>query len=79
MTMPCSSSASAGSWSLQLPSYVLIALASFGLVPMWAGSATVALPWSILILVAPCASVGVCLGSLRGWPRSPDSQPAGRH
>ena len=39
----------AGVAVLQLPSYVLIALASFGLVPMWVAY-TVALPWSILIL-----------------------------
>ena len=65
----------AGVAVLQLPSYVLIALASFGLVPMWVAY-TVALPWSILILEGAVRVGGrvwdryavAALTTIRSWP-----------
>ena len=65
----------AGVAVLQLPSYVLIALASFGLIPTWVAYA-VALPWSVLILEGAVRVGGrvwdryavAALTTIRSWP-----------
>ena len=65
----------AGVAVLQLPSYVLIALASFGLIPTWVAYA-VALPWSVLILEGAVRVGGrvwdryavAAFTTIRSWP-----------
>ena len=65
----------AGVAVLQLPSYVLIALASFDLIPTWVAYA-VALPWSVLILEGAVRVGGrvwdryavAALTTIRSWP-----------
>ena len=65
----------AGTAVLQIPSYVLIALASFGLVPFWVAY-VVALPWSVIILEGAVRVGGrvwdrysvAALTTIRSWP-----------
>lgn len=65
----------AGTAVLQIPSYVLIALASFGLVPFWVAY-VVALPWSVIILEGAVRVGGrvwdrysvAALTTMRSWP-----------
>ena len=47
----------AGTAVLQIPSYVLLALASFGFVPDWVAY-VVALAWSVLVLEAAVCGTG---------------------
>ena len=65
----------AGTAVLQIPSYVLLALASFGFVPDWVAY-VVALAWSVLVLEAAVRIGGrvwdryavAALTSIRSWP-----------
>ena len=65
----------AGTAVLQIPSYVLLVLASFGLVPDWVAY-VVALAWSVLVLEAAVRIGGrvwdrysvAALTSIRSWP-----------
>jgi len=65
----------AGTAVLQVPSYVLIALACFGLVPFWVAY-VVALPWSVIILEGAVRVGGrvwdrysvAALTTIRSWP-----------
>ena len=65
----------AGTAVLQIPSYVLIALASFGLVPFWVAY-VVALPWSVILLEGAVRVGGrvwdrysvAALTTIRSWP-----------